>query len=493
MIGRLSRSILVKRLVSAPIFSTNRIMESTKRDLMQQPDGSCMKKRKTMKDFMPAKAQPLVTSNGESDNQKAFENDIEMIIQGFTKEIELKNQLEQPVRDLKLKGEKVVRAILCGEDCDFSQCKTGLEQVFTRLETCPSWMRTMASTQNCITTVIAAHCLIVFFETGKLCSMKSFSQSLHPVNRTEYLLGVIRFLDELEVYAIGRAMYQDMRSVQICSWMVSAVFTAFTEFNFRNGTLRRRYDSIKYRVRKLENMQHELSLVLGPPDGDLPDFDLIDQDEFKFLAEEEDKFTDIRDKVIKSVRQPQKDSKKAIYSLHRNNPDEARTLLASALIASKEVEELAKSCGSQELLESGSYSGLLEEYAEARIFEEWILDKTFVMPYSSLKKEINISEQDYIGGLVDFTGELGRFGISEATQRNVDGVKQILATMLTVKGFILQMQESVSSKMAKKGQAVFTNTRKMENTLYELLLVTKSNRKTISLESTQVNEETHAE
>ena len=60
------------------------------------------------------------------------------------------------------------------------------------------------------------------------------------------------FIGELNRYAIGRAIRRDVKSVQLCRDLVDALNGAFMQFDFRNGPLRRRYDAIKYTLKKLE-------------------------------------------------------------------------------------------------------------------------------------------------------------------------------------------------------------------------------------------------
>jgi len=95
-----------------------------------------------------------------------------------------------------------------------------------------------------------------------------------------------------------------------------------------------------------------------------------------------------------------------------------------------------------------------------------------------------MNEKEYLGGLVDFTGELGRLGIAKATTRDIEAVKGILSTMIIIRDVALQINNFQIGNLNKKLEAVFTNTRKMENTMYELILVTSTNRRSIELSST---------
>jgi hypothetical protein len=55
-------------------------------------------------------------------------------------------------------------------------------------------------------------------------------------------------------YAVGRASVGDVQSVAVSCALVSELLRQMLKFDFRNGDLRRRYDSVKYCVRRMEDM-----------------------------------------------------------------------------------------------------------------------------------------------------------------------------------------------------------------------------------------------
>ena len=82
-----------------------------------------------------------------------------------------------------------------------------------------------------------------------------------PVTSTEYLSGVCGFVQELQRYAAARAIQRDVRSVLLCRDVVEAVNARMMQFDFRNSPLRRKYDGIKYTVKRLQDILYELSLT----------------------------------------------------------------------------------------------------------------------------------------------------------------------------------------------------------------------------------------
>ena len=86
---------------------------------------------------------------------------------------------------------------------------------------------------------------------------------------------------------------------------------------------------------------------------------------------------------------------------------------------------------------------------------------------------------------VDFTGEIGRWGVARATDRDVDAVKRVLACDLAIKEYAIQLAELGAGKLTKKLEAVATNTKKMEATLYELTLSAASGDRRMLLSSVE--------
>ena len=52
-----------------------------------------------------------------------------------------------------------------------------------------------------------------------------------------------------------------MTSIKLCREILTALNGQMLEFDLRNGPLRRKYDSLKYALRRVEDIWYELSLV----------------------------------------------------------------------------------------------------------------------------------------------------------------------------------------------------------------------------------------
>ncbi len=107
---------------------------------------------------------------------------------------------------------------------------------------------------------------VAFLRTGRVPS----PADLAICNREEYLGGVMDFLGELNRHAVLVATARDMAGVQRCRDVADALNAQLMTFEFRNGGLRRKYDGVKYTLRKLEQILYELTLTAASATGFVP-------------------------------------------------------------------------------------------------------------------------------------------------------------------------------------------------------------------------------
>ena len=100
----------------------------------------------------------------------------------------------------------------------------------------------------------------------------------------------------------------------------------------------------------------------------------------------------------------------------------------------------------QPSLRKGSYGNSVEEWAEARLFEYWLLwvsdsEKKRVpfLLHDEIRKEIEMTEDEYLGGLIDLTGEIGRWAVARAAQRDSDSVERALASCRKIQEAVLAL------------------------------------------------------
>jgi len=184
--------------------------------------------------------------------------------------------------------------------------------------------------------------------------------------------------------------------------------------------------------------------------------------EFEALRNEMNAYNEKRDVIIKNSRDVTKLSKHAIFALHRKDFDKAETQLKDALAKAMELSPIIEE---EPTLRKGSFAGGIEEYCEGRIFQH------FLQTGNLLKKsEIPIANMnEYLGGILDFTGELNRYAVLAATDRNIPEVKRCKEIVDKLFEAFLQF-DFRNGFMRKKFDSLKYTLKKMENLLYDLSL-----------------------
>lgn len=365
-----------------------------------------------------------------------------------------------------------------------------------------------------------------FLLTGQLIPLSVVVEQ-YACTDEEYLTGAILGLaTDLVRYGLGRATVRDTTSVQLATDVVRACQQFLLQLDFRNGPLRRRFDGNKYNLNALETLLYELAITstttgnchptggdspgihLAEPepkrvrnsnetddDGDVGDLAATDihKDDSRFpivelesLRQRMEYRDELRERLIKLSRDSQKASKQAIFALHRGDAKRCYSLLDQCQHAIRS-DLLPLTCEDPTLRTGGSLSGVLEEYIEARLFATWLhgfemggdqnrgdisagtMPKGVLLKPSDFSDLIDLEAEEYLGGLCDLTGEIGRYAVQQGTIRNVEAVRLCLQTndaILTALHTIGRLPGLVSKKLPQVQRGV----EKLERMLYEISL-----------------------
>eukprot|EP00904_Undaria_pinnatifida_P007341 jgi/Undpi1/3737/HiC_scaffold_16.g07106.m1 len=309
------------------------------------------------------------------------------------------------------------------------------------------------------------------------------------IEDNEYLGAAMRLTSELARYAITQASILDRSSIRACASLCRAIFGELIQFDLRNGPLRKKFDVVKYDVRKIDDILYELSLVGDTEGGGVegvvvrgegkkrerePEeqeagrtgggegFDVLDVGEFEEIRTAMAAFDEKREGVIKRTRDIQKWSKMAIYSLHREDFKKAEKQVADCRTVAEGLLPLIEETPR---LRMGAFSCAMEEFAEARLYEIWLKEKRLAS-----RAEVGlVNTEEYLGGLFDLTGELNRFAVGRATERDALGVKECLETILVIHEFVTL--NNLPGKLPAKKKELNNSLRKLQNITYELALM----------------------
>lgn len=305
------------------------------------------------------------------------------------------------------------------------------------------------------------------------------------VTDEEYLSGAVMGLcQDLAHYAMGRATARDVHSVSMARDRVNQILDYLLRFDFRNGFLRRKYDGTKYALKSLETLLYELSvtgasLKKKKNDSGADNDDSGDKanDELTALHQRMDHRDALRERLIKKCRDGQKMAKQAIYALHRNDYQKSASLIKNCEECI--INDLTPIVEEEPPLRSGSFTAVIEEYVEAKLFYVWLLGKEDdESPVSAAKGTlllpnefgpIQLQPEDYLGGLCDLTGEVGRFAVKRGTARDFDGVGLCLETNSVILKSILLLEQTPSS-INKKMDQLRKSVHKIERMMYEMSL-----------------------
>merc|ERR1711915_296933 len=125
-----------------------------------------------------------------------------------------------------------------------------------------------------------------------------------------------------------------------------------------------------------------------------------------------------RETLLRSSRDIVRGAKQAIYDLHRNQITEAKSKIQQAEAVIESLAPMRKY--HPRLTEEKLYRGGLEELVEAKCFCYYVENRTLLSYHDLSNHEGIYSVEDYIGGVCDFTGEVGRHAVYCSIARDWD-------------------------------------------------------------------------
>jgi predicted translin family RNA/ssDNA-binding protein len=137
----------------------------------------------------------------------------------------------------------------------------------------------------------------------------------------------------------------------------------------------------------------------------------IDKRAFANMRDQMERHDRLRDQLIKQSRDALALSKKAIYSIHRNETATARAQLSKAKQVISQLRKLIAQ--DAHLAATGAYTEALEEYVEAACYFALLNKKS--LPTA---QQLGVDIDTYLPGLCDLVGELVRKAITSAIKND---------------------------------------------------------------------------
>lgn len=189
---------------------------------------------------------------------------------------------------------------------------------------------------------------------------------------------------------------------------------------------------------------------------------MISKQKFEQMRKELEEFDSSRENLIKISRDVLKNSKAAIYSLHRNDEKEAKKQLDAAASAIKKIKEFIKN--NSDLENVGAYSEALEEYVEASCYHTFLTKNKLLYP-----EELGVDTETYLAGLCDLVGELVRKAINSAIKKDAKKALEIrdFATLIYEELLLFDFR---NGSLRKKFDSIKYGIEKLEDLALKLKL-----------------------
>eukprot|EP00033_Pygsuia_biforma_P004395 GCRY01004817.1.p1 GENE.GCRY01004817.1~~GCRY01004817.1.p1 ORF type:complete len:237 (-),score=14.17 GCRY01004817.1:124-744(-) len=110
--------------------------------------------------------------------------------------------------------------------------------------------------------------LLSYEDTAKQLDIASMSSEHVFLPLNDYLVGLCDLPSVIIRYTLNKVIRNDYSSVYCAHEFITALFSSFKLLNLKNDHLRRRFDSIKYEAKRIEEIVYDLVLrkILPPID-----------------------------------------------------------------------------------------------------------------------------------------------------------------------------------------------------------------------------------
>lgn len=187
---------------------------------------------------------------------------------------------------------------------------------------------------------------------------------------------------------------------------------------------------------------------------------MIDEKEFSGIVAKLERLDALREEIILKSREITKNSKKAIFAVHRNDLKQAKSLLAAAQKEIKQLDALVKE--NPELLSTGAYHACIQEYVEAICYLTFVSEGT-IPPHAKLGVDV----YNYMLGISDLTGELQRRAVHAVIRKSYGDVRNIWETVNDIYEKFLELNLR-NGDLRKKSDSIKWNLKRIEEIMYDI-------------------------
>jgi predicted translin family RNA/ssDNA-binding protein len=133
--------------------------------------------------------------------------------------------------------------------------------------------------------IVSLIALVIYLEAGflvtrdtcaEILGLKSHQADGFHLDLESYLMGILQMSNELSRFAINSVTLGDYSRVLSLQRFVGDINSGFRLLNLKNDGLRKRFDSLKYDVKKIEEIVYDLSIrgLLKPVAADVSNINM---------------------------------------------------------------------------------------------------------------------------------------------------------------------------------------------------------------------------
>ena len=186
---------------------------------------------------------------------------------------------------------------------------------------------------------------------------------------------------------------------------------------------------------------------------------MLDKKEFVNIRKEMEEVEKKRELLIQKSREIIKLSKLIIYSLHRNDLKSASNTVEQIKKEKTRLEKISK-----KRLDTDMNKVAIQEYVEALCYYGFVKDSKI-----PTKSSLNVDTEDYLLGLCDLTGELGRRAVMDVINKRFEDALKIKELVDEIYGEFLKFNLR-NSELRKKSDSIKWNLKKLEDVIFDITI-----------------------
>ena len=186
---------------------------------------------------------------------------------------------------------------------------------------------------------------------------------------------------------------------------------------------------------------------------------MLDKNEFGEIRKEMEEVETKRELLIQKSREIIKLSKLIIYSLHRNDLKDASRNISHIKKEKNMLEKISK-----KRLDTDMNKVAMQEYVEALCYYGFITNNKI-----PTKSSLKVDTEDYLLGLCDLTGELGRRAVMDVINKKFEDALRIKELVEEIYGEFLKFNLR-NSELRKKSDSIKWNLKKLEDIIFDITI-----------------------